>query len=289
MSVATHPVSASDYRRGVLLVTAAMFIWSSAGVLTRAVETDPWTTLFWRSVFAAVTLQIYLMWRSPRGWTAGFGRLGRVGVAMGLCFAASMIAFINALALTTVAAVLVFQAAAPLFAAVLAWFFLKEGVSRRTALAIAVSCIGVALIVGSSGEIGQLWGNLISAVMGLTYALTVVLARAERNVPTTEATQLGVLVTLLASLPLASFHVSLHDMFFLGVIGIFQMGLALIVFTNGVRLIPSADAGLISVLEAVLAPVWVWLVFAEDPGTMTLVGGGVVIAAVAWAATGERR
>lgn len=289
MSTAVHPVSASDYRRGVLLVTAAMFIWSSAGVLTRAVETDPWTTLFWRSVFAAATLQVYLVWRNPRGWPAGFGRLGRVGVAMGLCFSASMICFINALALTTVAAVLVFQAAAPLFAAVLAWLFLKEGVSRRTALAIAISCLGVGLIVASSGDLGRLWGNLISAVMGLTYALTVVLARAERNVPTTEATQLGVLVTLLASLPMASFSVSLHDMFFLGIIGIFQMGLALIVFTNGVRLIPSADAGLISVLEAVLAPIWVWLVFAEDPGTMTLVGGGVVIAAVAWAATGERK
>lgn len=289
MSVATHPVSASDYRRGALLVTGAIVVWSTAGVLARWVDVDAWTTLFWRSVFAAASLLAYLVWRDGARWTDGFRRLGRVGVAMGLCFAASMICFINALALTTVAAVLVFQAAAPLFAAVLAYFFLHERVTRRTAIAIALTMLGVGLIVSSSGDAGRMWGNLISAVMGLTYALTVVLARMERHVPTTEATLLGVLVVALVSAPMARFAVPAQDMALLAVFGIFQMGLALIMFTTGVRLIPSADAGLISVLEAVLAPIWVWLVFREDPGTLTLIGGAVVIAAVTWAATAERR
>lgn len=289
MSVATHPVSASDYRRGALLVTGAIVVWSTAGVLARWVDVDPWTTLFWRSIFAAASLLAYLVFRDGARWTDGFRRLGRVGIAMGLCFAASMICFINALALTTVAAVLVFQAAAPLFAAVLAYFFLRERVTRRTAIAIALTMLGVGLIVSSSGDAGRMWGNLISAVMGLTYALTVVLARMERHVPTTEATLLGVVVVALVSAPMAKFSVPAHDMALLAVFGIFQMGLALIMFTTGVRLIPSADAGLISVLEAVLAPIWVWLVFREDPGTLTLIGGAVVIAAVTWAATAERR
>ena len=289
MSVATHPVSASDYRRGALLVTGAIVVWSTAGVLARWVDVDPWTTLFWRSVFGAASLLAYLVWRDGTRWTDGFRRLGRVGIAMGLCFAASMICFINALALTTVAAVLVFQAAAPLFAAVLAYFFLHERVTSRTAIAIALTMLGVGLIVSSSGDTGRMWGNLISAVMGLTYALTVVLARMERHVPTTEATLLGVLVVALVSAPMAKFAVPAQDMALLAVFGIFQMGLALIMFTTGIRLIPSADAGLISVLEAVLAPIWVWLVFREDPGTLTLIGGAVVIAAVTWAATAERR
>ena len=281
-------VSASDYRRGVLLVTGAIVVWSSAGVLARWVDVDPWTTLFWRSVFAAASLLGYLAVRDGRGMLDGFRRLGRAGIAMGLCFAISMICFINALALTTVAAVLVFQAAAPLFAAVLAWLFLRERVARRTAIAIALSLLGVGLVVSNSGDAGRLWGNIISAVMGLTFALTVVLARAERNVPTTEATLLGVLVVAAVSAPMAQFSVPAHDMALLAVFGVFQMGLALIMFTTGVRLIPSADAGLISVLEAVLAPAWVWLVFAEDPGLMTLIGGTVVVAAVIWAATGQR-
>lgn len=289
MSSAALPVSASDYRRGALLVTGAIVVWSIAGVLARWVTVDPWTTLFWRSLFAAGALFAYLAARDGRAMFAGFARLGGVGIAMGLCFAASMICFINALALTTVAAVLVFQAAAPLFAAVLAWLLLRERVARRTAIAIALTLCGVGLIVVQSADIGRLWGNIISAAMGLTYALTVVLARIRHDVPTTEATLLGVLVVAAVSAPMASFTVAPHDMAVLAVFGVIQMGLALIMFTTGVRLIPSADAGLISVLEAVLAPIWVWIAFAENPGAMTLLGGAVVIAAVSWAASGKRQ
>ena len=289
MSVTALPVTPAEYRRGALLVTAAIVVWSTAGVLARWVDVDPWTTLFWRSVFAAISLLAYLAFRDGRGMFDGFRRLGRVGIAMALCFAISMICFINALALTTVAAVLVFQAAAPLFAAILAWMFLRERVSRRTAIAIALSMLGVGLIVSNSGDAGRLWGNILSALMGLTYALTVVLARMERNVPTTEATLLGVIIVAIVSAPMAKFQVPAPDMALLAVFGIFQMGLALIMFTTGIRLIPSADAGLISVLESVLAPLWVWFVFAENPGTLTLIGGAIVIAAVTWAATGERQ
>ena len=284
-----HSTTRAEYRRGALLVTAAIVVWSSAGVLARWVDVDPWTTLFWRSVFAAISLLAYLAVRDGRAMLDGFRRLGRAGIAMALCFAISMICFINALALTTVAAVLVFQAAAPLFAAVLAWIFLRERVSRRTAMAIALSLFGVGLIVSNSGEAGRLWGNIISAVMGLTFALTIVLARVERHVPTTEATLLGVIIVAIVSAPMTKFQLSPPDMALLAVFGVFQMGLALIMFTTGIRLIPSADAGLISVLEAVLAPIWVWLVFAENPGTLTLIGGAIVIAAVTWAATGERQ
>ncbi len=283
------PVSRAEYRRGALLVTAAIVVWSSAGVLARWVDVDPWTTLFWRSVFAGISLLAYLAVRDGRAMFDGFRRLGRAGIAMALCFAMSMICFINALALTTVAAVLAFQAAAPLFAAVLAWLFLRERVARRTAIAIALSMLGVGLIVSTSGDAGRFWGNIISAAMGLTYALTVVLARVERHVPTTEATLLGVIIVALVSAPMARFQVPADDMALLAVFGIFQMGLALIMFTTGIRLIPAADAGLISVLEAVLAPIWVWLVFAENPGALTLIGGSIVIAAVTWAATGERQ
>jgi drug/metabolite transporter (DMT)-like permease len=277
MSSAVPSVSAAEYRRGVLLVTGAIVVWSSAGVLARWVEVAPWTTLFWRSVFAAGALAAYLLVRDGARAGQGFARLGRVGMAMGLCFAASMICFINALELTTVAAVLVFQAAAPLFAAVLAFLFLRERVTARVGAAIALSLFGVGLIVMQSGEAGRLWGNILSAGMGLTYAMAVVL--------TTEATLLGVVVVAVVSAPMAEFAVPARDMVLLAVFGVFQMGLALIMFTEGVRLIPSADAGLISVLEAVLAPIWVWAVFAENPGGMTLVGGAVVIVAVGWAAT----
>jgi drug/metabolite transporter (DMT)-like permease len=115
----------------------------------------------------------------------------------------------------------------------------------------------------------------------------VVLARARPDVPATEASVLAVVIVAAVSGPLAVLTVSPGDMALFGVFGIFQMGFALILFTTGVRLIPSADAGLISVLESVLGPALVWAVFGEHPGTNTLVGGAVVIVAVIAAARTE--
>jgi len=279
---------ANSYRRGVWLITGATLAWSSAGLLARWVATDPWTTLFWRSVFATISLLGYLAVRDRGAVVQSFRRLGRVGIAMAVCFAVSMMCFINALNLTTVAAVLIFQAASPLFAAALAWIFLKERVGAAKLVAILVTMVGVLVMVAGAGASGRLAGDVLSAVMGVTYAGTIVLARVRPDVPTTAACCLGVIIVALVSLPLAKFAVTPRDFLLLAVFGFGQMGLALIMFTAGVRLIPAADAGLISCLESVLAPLWVWLVFAEDPGRNTLIGGAIVVAAVLAAARSDR-
>ena len=278
-----------QYRRGVIMVSAATVVWSSAGVLARMVDIDPWTTLFWRSVYATIALSLYLLWRDGRAVPAGFARLGRAGVAMGVCFAVSMIAFIYGLSVTSVATALVFQAAAPLLAAALAFGFLGERVTRGKVAAIVVSFFGVLVIVGGAPDLGSLWAVAVSAACGLGYAITVVLARARPDVPTTEATVLALLIVGTTTAPFAMMSVSGGQMALLALFGTFQMGLGLILFTTGVRLIPAADAGLLSVLETVLGPVVVWAAFDEQPGMNTLLGGGIVIAAVVAVGIAERK
>ena len=280
MSAIAQPLLSASYRRGAILITGATLFWSLAGLLARLAHTDPWTTLFWRSVFALAFLLAYLIWRDGRGVPAAFRRLGRAGFGISVCFALSMICFINALSLTTVAAVLIFQAAAPLFAAAFAWLLIRERVTPLKIAAIIVSMVGVAIMVHGVNSPGGLAGIALSTVMSLTFAGTIVLARVRPNVPTTEASTIAVALVALTSLPMAELHLSTPDLALMATFGIGQMGLALIMFTAGIRLLPAADAGLISILETVLAPLWVWLVFAETPDANTLIGGAVILAAV---------
>jgi drug/metabolite transporter (DMT)-like permease len=280
---------AADYRRGAWLVIGATLAWSSAGLLTRALATDAWTTLFWRSVFAAISLLAYLAARERGQALRPFWRLGWTGVGMAACFAGSMIAFINALQLTTVAAVLIFQAASPLFAAVMAWLFLGERVGPVKALAIFGTLVGVVVMVSGAGGAGGLAGDALSAMMGLTFAGTIVLARAQPGTPASAALCLAVVMVALVSAPFASLPATPRDLVLLALFGCVQMGLGVVMFTAGVRLIPAADAGLLSVLECVLAPVWVWFAFGEDPGRNTLIGGAIVMLSVVAAAGAERR
>jgi drug/metabolite transporter (DMT)-like permease len=281
--------AATDYRRGALLVGAAALSWSTAGLLVRWTATDPWTTLFWRAVFASIALLLWLRITAPGRVVPAFRGLGVVGLLLAFCFAASMITFINALALTTVASVMVFQAVSPLVAALLAWAWLGERLRRRTVLAILAAFAGVIVMVSGDLGGGGLVGDAIGLWMAVTSALTIVLARLDRRVSMAAATFAGMAMTVAVSLPMTRFVLPTDDYARLMLFGVGQMAFALVLFTTGVRLMPAADAALITLLECVLAPLWVWLAFAETPEARTIAGGAVVLGAVAASAMRERK
>lgn len=280
-SIPAPASAAAQYRRGILLVGAAATIWSSAGLIVRAVSVDPWAMLFWRSAFAFLFLAGYLIIDDWRGNLSATLRMGRAGLALAVCFALAMTCFLLALGETSVANVLIFQATAPFIAAVLAWIFLGERLTRMTLAAIGATLVGIVIMVSDSVVAGRLWGDALSLVMGFGFAATIVLVRRKRDLAMTPATTLATLLAALAAWPLAgSLQATSGDLMLLGLFGVGQMGLALIAFTSGARLLPAADSGLVSMLEIVLAPLWVWLAFSEAPSTRALIGGTIVLAAV---------
>jgi drug/metabolite transporter (DMT)-like permease len=216
-------------------------------------------------------------------------RLGWVGWGVAGSFAVSMFTFLLAIRLTTVAHVLIFQAAAPFFAALLAWALLRERVTGAMLLAIAVTLAGIAVMVSDSLAQGRWLGDALSLVMCVSFAAMIVLARFDPAVDMLTASCAATLLAGLASAPFADFPASPADFALMAAFGIGQMGIALLMFTAGVRLIPAADAGLISVLEAVFAPIWTWLAVGENPGPRAMLGGAIVVAAVFAYGWHERR
>ena len=195
--------------------------------------------------------------------------------------------FIIALNHASVASVLFMQAFAPLLAAVFG-LALGEPVSRRTWVAMVVAVAGVALMVGGPGRPGAL-GLGLSFVMTLSFAGLLVITRHQRQVSMAPATCLSQLtvfsVAVWFSHPGA---VGGRDLGLLAALGICQIGLGLVLLSIGGRLIPAAEVALISLLEVVLGPLWVWVFLSEKPGAGVLAGGAIVLAAVALQATARR-
>jgi drug/metabolite transporter (DMT)-like permease len=281
--------AAAQYRRGALLVAGGALAWSSAGLIVRTTSTDAWTTLLWRSVFACLFLLVYVGIRDRGNAIRAFRKLGLPGLGVALSFATSMGCFITALMETSVAHVLIFQAAAPFVAAILGWLWLGERVTRVGGAAILATLVGIVIMVSDSIANGRLYGDILSAVMGITFALMIVLARRHRDVPMTAATCLATALMAAVAFPFATLSVSPWDLALLALFGIGQMGLGLVMFTAGVRLIPAADAGLITVLEVIAAPIWVWLAFGENPGGRAIIGGAIVLGAVIFHTVLEKR
>jgi drug/metabolite transporter (DMT)-like permease len=268
-------------RRGQIYVALAALAWSTAGVLQRELSVNTATQVAGRALVAAIALFAFV-WLSHRGKTLeAFTSIGRAELAVAVCTAVASGAFIVALNHTTVANVLFMQAVAPIAAALIAWSALRESVSRRTGVAMVVALGGVALMVGGPGNAPGL-GLGLSVLMTIAFALSVVITRHRRDISMGPAICLSQVLVLAAFAPFARpGTVDARDLLLILTLGVGQMGLGLAFLTIGARLIPAAEVALITLLEVVLGPLWVWLALSERPSGSTLLGGAVVIAAVA--------
>jgi drug/metabolite transporter (DMT)-like permease len=267
-------------RRGQLFVALAALAWSTAGLLQRALSIDTTTQLAGRALFASVALLGFVALFNRGSTVAAFRTMGRAGLAVAGCMAVASASFIVALNHANVANVLFMQAVAPVLAALLAWIALRESVSRRTALAMGIALLGVTLMVGGAGS-GGVVGVGASFVMTLAFAATIVITRHRRDISMAPAICLSQLIVFVAFASLADpASVTGRDLGLLVLLGVGQMGLGLAFLTVGARLIPAAEAALITLLEVVLGPLWVWIAYGEEPAAAALVGGAVVIGAV---------
>ncbi len=268
--------------RGQLAVALAAVVWSTAGVLQRQLSVDVATQVAGRALFAAVAVATYVA-VAERGRVVDACRsVGGAGVGFAACLAVSSGAFIVALNHASVAQVLFIQAIAPVLAALLGRGLLGERLSARTIVAMAIALLGVGVMVGSPGG-GSALGDGLSGLMALGFAVAIVIARHRRAVSMAPATGLAQVMLLVAAAPVAlvdRVSIGVPDVLWLALFGAGQIGIGLILLTIGARLIPAAQVALISLLEVVLGPLWVWLAVGEQPAAATVIGGAVVVAAV---------
>jgi drug/metabolite transporter (DMT)-like permease len=282
--VATAAAAVLDHarreRRGQIYVALAAVAWSSAGVLQRQLTLDTATQVAGRAAFAGLSLLAYVAVVERGRVLHACRSVGLAGVGVAVCMAVASGGFIAALNHTTVARVLFILAIAPVLAAALAWMLLGEPVGRRSVFAMAMALAGVTVMVGVPGA-GNPTGDAIAFMTALAFALALVITRHRRDVSMAPATILSQVLLVLIFAPFATpSEIGGADTVWLALLGAGQIGLGLVLLTIGARLIPAAQVGLITLLEVVLGPIWVWIALGEQPDTATLIGGAIVIAAI---------
>ncbi len=274
------PDALAAHRRGQAYAVAAALAWSTAGVLQRELSVDAATQVAGRAFFAVLALLAFVRWSRHAGGVRAFASLGRAELAVAVCTGIASSAFIVALNHTTVANVLFMQAVAPIAAALIAWLAVGEPISRRTGVAMAVALAGVALMVGGPGGAHGI-GLALSVLMTLSFAVSVVITRHRRDISMAPAICLSQVLVLVVFAPFSHpGRIGGPDLVLIALLGVTQIGLGLAFLTLAARLIPAAEVALITLLEIVLGPLWVWLALSERPATATLLGGIVVIVAV---------
>ncbi|MGA9277850.1 DMT family transporter [Ilumatobacter sp.] len=273
-------------RQGGLLVVGAGVLFSVTAIAYAAVEdaTD-FQFLAYRGASTALAMVILIVLRRG-GRPVDFSTVTRTTWIAGVVLAATSMLYILALSGTSAATTLFLLAAAPIFAALIGWLWLREAVARTTAIAIAITMVGVVITVGAGLEVGSTSALLFAGMIPITVGLYSVLMRSAPGVdpviPTLIAgTVLGVVAGVVAILQ-GGLAISLRDIALASVSGGIALGLGLPMFNLGHRSVAAAKVPLLLMTEIVLAPLWVWIWPGEVPSVGTLVGGAVILGAVIW-------
>ncbi len=259
------------HTRGVLLIVLSAIAYSSAGFFTRLIHLDAWTMLFWRGLFAGLTILCVIVWQERSRTLAAIRAVVRPGFVAALCSTAATILYLNAFRRTSVADVAVIFAAAPFLTAGIARLWLGLTEAWTTLAASVFTLLGIGIMVSGSAIEGHLIGDLLALSMTVCMAMMMLIIRQKQ-----QTSMLPVVWPFTSPLAIGS-----GDMLNLFLFGTTQFGLRLVFLTLGGRLVSATENALINTLETPLAVAWAWLCFGEAPSATSFLGGIIVMAAVA--------
>ena len=275
------------HSQAVLLMVAVTLMWSTAGVITRQLEhARSFEVTFWRSFFTLLSLLVILPFFQGRAVFAKIVRGGRAFWLSGVCWSVMFTAFMVALTLTSVANVLVTLALGPLFTALIARIFIGHRIAPRTWAAIVMAGVGIAYMYAAQVSGGQLAGTLVALCVPLAGAVNwTVTQRAHaqgQDIDLVPAVMVGAFISSVVTLPLAMpLQASGHDIALLALLGLVQLAIPCALSVVCARVLKAPEISLLALLEIVFGILLVWVGANEVPSQAVLMGGALVIGALA--------
>ncbi|ASW06101.1 DMT family transporter [Rhizobium sp. 11515TR] len=271
----------SDHKKGLLLTSLGGLALSMDIPLIRLSSGEVWSVLSARSLATIVVALAALF--VVRRVTGSLQTVlpGSLGIPVGFFYGLTTVTFLLAVYYTKAANVVFIIALNPMFTALLSWIFLKERPALSTFVTMAVMILGVGLIVGDGMEGGHLLGDALSVLASFSIACAITISRASGR-------DMGFASLLAAVIPAAVglYHVvpssfSIDHPRWILLDGAVLMPLSFWCLATGTRFLSAPEVAMFYLLETILAPIWVWLIFSEAPTNMTLAGGAILILALA--------
>ncbi len=263
----------SQKQKAIILIFLTALLWSSGGFLIKSVDLNPISIAGYRSLISAVFLSLFLRDITRKNL--------RHVIAGALFYAATVILFVVSNKLTTAANVILLQYSAPIWAALIGAWFLKEKVKLLDWVFIFTMMSGIFLFFMDELTFNGRWGNILALLSGVGFAGTVIFMRRLKDSSPLLMITLGNIFAALFCLP---FSVSVtrigEHLPLLLVLGVFQLGLPYILYGIAIKSVHAVEATLIASIEAILNPLWVFILLSEKPGFWSITGGIIVFTTV---------
>jgi len=276
-------VPLNDYQKGILLTAFGVLCIVPDALFVRVISAEPIIIAFWRSLIAGSIIAVWVNFHDRKTSYQLIRKMGSKGWLYCVLIASTSPAFVFAVSNTSVANVVFIFASMPMFTAAFSWVLLGEKIGLRTIITMGFVAGGLGVIAYGSTENAQAhWsGDIFAIYISVAYGLAFTILRGMKAVSMVPAIPVAfvgsALLMLFITNPFASFYANgwlflLHGCFI-------AVGTSLM--TLGPRRLPAPEVSLLILLESVLAPLLVWFALGEDPGNWALVGGFVVVGALA--------
>lgn len=255
-----------------LYILLAALYWSSGGILVKMISFDPFNIAFFRALIGLIAFGIYLKKSIPK--------LNMTIILSALCIALTNVLFVIANKLTFAANAIILQYTAPIFVIFMDFFINKIKATRHQLLTILLCIVGVVLFFFNDIGTGKIIGNLIALFSGITFAGVFFINRF-KNSSTVDSAFLSNFMIVIVLLPFAIINpiksITINESIAVFLLGTIQVFMAYIFFSKGIKGTSSINASLISIIEAVLNPLWVAIFFNELPNTLSFIGFFIII------------
>lgn len=263
----------SEQNKGNLYILMTALLWSTGGVLIKYIPGNPVMINGARSLIALV-----FFWAYKKSIKIHFN--SKI-VAAAICLVLTNLLYVIANKLTTAANAIVLQYTAPIFVLIWDCIYRKKFPKKHQIMVVAMAFSGMVLFFFDQLDGGALLGNIIAITAGLCFS-GVFFINSLPEASGDDASMLAFGLSFLIAIPFLDGLGSLNmtGIIALTVLGVFQVGLAYMLFAKGARLTTPVSASLIGLLEAVLNPVWVFLFYGEAMGKYALFGAIIILTAV---------
>jgi len=274
------------HNRAIFLMVAVTLMWSTAGVVTRHLESArSFEVTFWRAAFTVLSLGVYLPLSQGRDVFAKMRTAGMAFWLSGVCWSVMFTAFMVALTLTSVGNVLVTMSLGPLLTAVIARIFIGHRIPARTWTAVVVAGAGIVYMYASQLDTVSLWGTLVALCVPIAGATNWTVTQHAHDqghdVDLMPAVWVGGVICCAVTLPLAMpLQATAHDVALLGLLGVFQLAVPCVLSVRCAQILKAPEISLLQLLEVIFGILLAWLGANEAPGSAVLAGGAVVIGAL---------
>ena len=280
----------------MVLVVVAGILWSTQGLIFRQIhDAGTWATLFWRSVGMIPVLLAFLVWRAGGNPLPAIRAVGLAGTLGGLGLVGAFAGAIYSIQSTTIANAVFLFAASPFLTALIGWIALGERVRAETWAAMGVALTGIFVMVRSDLSAGAMAGNVAALLSALGFAVFTVTLRWGKVADSLPSVLLGGLFSLITGAVIAAqmgqtLAVPTPDALWAMAMGAVTLSGGMVLYELGSRVVPAAESALLSNIEVMLAPLWVWLFLNETASSATFLGGAILLVAVTMnGITGARR